>query len=236
MMASPFASHTIEKVVSMRQFLALLFLAVPVSHPSVARADEPEPVAKISLEDAPTTVDAALKRLSEQTEKMDARLAEIQAAHEKEVSEAKAETIGYLKTIAKDFAGQGEIPEAMKVWVEVLKLDPENESARDFLKAIGRLDIVQKKVAKTSTLKKSSEQIQRVEFRCESGRIFRKLPNGTWSDVAEGAFCKEVSRDDRHVLLERTTDGLSQLLTDGIYLSKQPKKSWSFIEFGGWVK
>lgn len=229
-----------RKVDPMRQVLTVMLL---LTLPVVIHADEPAPSATIPLQDTPTTMDAALKRLSDRTAKLDARLAEIQAAHEKAASEAEAETIGYLKAIAKDFASQGEIAEATKVWTEVITLDNDNEDAKAYLKAIGRLDVVQKQVAKAkSPLKRGSEQMQRVEFRCTDGRTFKKMPNGTWIDskfpdnpslelsrVQWGGHVKEAkgSKYERWILHTHLIGAGEENIQNG---------TAEFVSFGRWVR
>lgn len=230
----------------MRQFFALLlFVSIAIATPADVHADEPEPTATISLEDSPTTADAALKRLSARTEKLDAKLSEIQAAHEKAVSEAKTETIGYLKVIAKDFASQGEIAEATKVWTEVVKLDPGNEAAKEYLKAIGRLDIIQKQ-----PMNKSSDdylKMRRVRFVTTfkgKPRVFEKKGQ-VWFEIVSGRedhTHTEVHRDAAMVIL-RNSDGYEHaLLPNGFIHGNARDRTgsdehiWRDGDLGYWAK
>tara|TARA_A100001391_G_scaffold181437_2_gene147418 strand:- start:464 stop:1168 length:705 start_codon:yes stop_codon:yes gene_type:complete len=216
----------------MRQSFTLLFLvSLAVSIPAVTNSDEPEsspePSATIPLEDSPTTVDAALKRLSAKTGKLDDRLAEIQEAHEKAVNEAKTETIGYLKTIARDFASQGEIAEATKAWTEVIKLDADNEDAKEYLKAIGRLDVVQKQVITENADDYSRKR--RVKFVTtfhDKTRVFEKK-GLVWLEMSPGRKTythSEIHRDPAMVIIQRDDGYEHALLPSGfIYGNKEDR-------------
>ncbi|MFG0261519.1 MAG: hypothetical protein ACF788_03935 [Novipirellula sp. JB048] len=226
----------------MRRFFLLLALLVPYS---VAVADDPPPEAADRVESAPASVEAAMKQLAEETEKLNLRMMEIQATHDKMVDEVQAKTIGHLKAIARGLAGKGEIAEATKAWTGVLRLDGSDEDARKYFTAIGRLDVVQKQVAKGRKANFSS--LQRTKFVTQHNgnvRVFEKKKGSVWIDSCPEwtLTMQEVYRDGSVVILRRDNGDEHCLLESGYMWGRARDRTgsaehiWRDGEPGYWAR
>ncbi len=208
----------------------VLVLFVPASV-VVGQLEEPQEPAK-DTPPAPT-VESILKQAAEEKAAADKVLAEAQAAHQKAVQEAETKAIEGIKTLAKQQAAAGDIAKASKIWEEVLQVNIQDQDAADYFKAIGRGDVVRKAKGE---LAKSMKWVEFVE---SGGRVFKRMPDGTWSDSdsQKGSPLVEIKRTDWYVLLERTKDGNQHWYFEDQFLwKKKGESSWKFATTGRWVK
>lgn len=139
--------------------------------------DEPaalQDAVEIVLEEPATTVEEALAR-------RDTDAAEIQRVYDDQMSVINQKTVQALDLIARRAVAAGEIGVASEAWEAVLQVEPENATAKNFFVAIGQWDAMERKLARANREPEASPRkrtLQRVEFRCEDGRVFK---NSQWN-------------------------------------------------------
>jgi len=135
-----------------------------------------------------------LKQLHEKEQKLDEALEKMREKHAQATSQAEADAVKKLKKLAQTEAGNGEIAEATETWSDVLEIDPSDFEAKKFFRSIGRLDIVEKKVAQAAA-KKVELPTRRLLWQADNGQIFRRLPDGTWFESWANRDRQRVHRE-----------------------------------------
>jgi tetratricopeptide (TPR) repeat protein len=124
----------------------------PTADPVAAEQSEAAPAEAsqggIALEEPARTAEEALERRSAAESEAAKELEAARKAYEDRLAAANQRTVADLTVIARRAVADGKLADASKAWEEVLRLDPENGAAREFFRTIGRLDIVQKRIAK----------------------------------------------------------------------------------------
>lgn len=184
------------------------------------------------VQKAPVSVGEALSVRQKVVDEAEAKLAAAQAQYDAAVAGANEQMIEGLKLLAKAAVAAGDLPEAAKLWEEVLKVDVRDADAVSFFETIKRGDVVRKWQMKPSSVAK------RIEFRTASGRVYKREPDGTWSDSRPqyGRLHREVECHEYLTILERDSDkSLVLLLPDRFFWSRD-RSAWRFDEMGQWVK
>ncbi len=203
---------------------ALRSLIVALCLPIVAFAQ--------NAQQPPASVAEALAVCQKVVDEEKAKLAAAQAEHDAAVAAAEEQLIANLKVLAKEAVAGGDLPEAAKRWEEVLKVDAKDDEAVKFFETIKRGDVVRKYAAAGRGRSEA-----RVEFRTQSGRIFKKDHGNAWSDSLpnHGPY-RELSRDGICVLIESAHT--YHLFFDDQFLWKRKgdAEKWKAGELGAWAK
>ncbi|WP_417745974.1 hypothetical protein [Rosistilla oblonga] len=201
---------------------------IRADEPAVYATDDAKP--EVVLEDAPTRVEEAMKRLGGRTKKLDDKLAVIQAAYLKATRDAETKTIGWLKQIARFEVGNGQLAKATEAWTEVLKLDSSDKEAREFFRTIGRLDVVQKQIARAKSTENArdlgavshwamkhswgfldSRKQEMATLRLlANGRVkaSAKYPDAHWMPLDENAILFNYNPGGSYIVFHKETDSL----------------------------
>lgn len=230
----------------MRLLVLILWVSISVGviadEPPVLPTKTPPAKEQIVLEDGPLTSDQVLAQFAERSKAAEAVLNEAQWQFNKTMESIEEATVDELKRVARNDASKGEIASATEIWTEVLKLRPQDEDAKKFLATINRLDLVQKQIAASTARTSAAKPKLRVEFKCESGRVFKKLANGLWSDSGHAPGHQEVYRDESMVVLRDPT-GIEHALLSRAYLwgsrkdrTGSDRHLWWDGELGTWTR
>lgn len=217
-----------------------LFATVFASVCSFAIADDPpadeareaeDRQGRIVLEEPAKTVDEALERRSAAEAEAMKELEAAQKAFDDRMAAVNQRTIADLEGIARRAVADGQLAEAAKAWEEVLRLDPEHRDAREFFRTLGRLDEVEKRLAKVPG------DDRRVWVRGSSKKpAFVLQPDGRWKEIRTTGAHKmwtETSRDAHTIEMSRPGGQSLRLHRGGFYWTSTDGK-WAFGESGKW--
>lgn len=221
------------------RWIAVMCMALAVifaARPGLAQAPQP----------AETQVDV-LRDFTAEKKKLNDYVEQMREKHAVAVKQAKQKAIDELKKLAGAEAGSGEIAKATDTWSQVLQLAPDDNDAKVYMRAIGRIDLIEK-ANKQLTVAQTKPADQQILWQGENGMTIRRQPDGKWQELtpqpngaqAQERIFTELGRNAYEIELQSvsgSTDNIHILVCrDHILRRYDADRRWTLQTTGHWVE